>query len=76
MLVASSRRHASKDSSADTSAHGGARRPASPTPPADADSGYASAFARVRLVRAWIGVAAAMVALSYAFNSLLDRLLP
>jgi hypothetical protein len=40
------------------------------------DEQYAGAFARVRLVRAWIGVAAAMVALGYAFNTLLDRLLP
>ncbi len=37
---------------------------------------YADAFARVRLVRAWIGATAAMVALGYAFNALLDRLLP
>ncbi|HEV7992189.1 MAG TPA: hypothetical protein VGP25_10205 [Gemmatimonadaceae bacterium] len=37
---------------------------------------YAAAFARVRLVRAWIGVAAATVALGWAFNALLDRLLP
>jgi hypothetical protein len=40
------------------------------------DSVYAPAFARVRLVRAWIGVAAATVALCYAFNALLDRMLP
>ena len=40
------------------------------------DAVYAPAFARVRLVRAWIGVAAATVALGYAFASLLDRLLP
>ena len=40
------------------------------------DEQYAGAFARVRLVRAWIGAAAAMVALGYAFNTLLDRLLP
>jgi hypothetical protein len=39
------------------------------------DEQYAGAFARVRLVRAWIGAAAAMVALGYAFNTLLDRLL-
>jgi hypothetical protein len=44
--------------------------------PAKADEQYAGAFARVRLVRAWIGAAAAMVALGYAFNTLLDRLLP
>ena len=43
-----------------------------PTP----DVVYAAAFARVRLVRAWIGVAAATVALSYAFAALLDRVLP
>jgi hypothetical protein len=40
------------------------------------DEQYAGAFARVRLVRAWIGAAAAMVALGYAFNTLLDRMLP
>lgn len=39
------------------------------------DEGYVGAFARVRLVRAWIGAAAAMVALGYAFAALLDRLL-
>jgi len=44
--------------------------------PAKPDEQYAGAFARVRLVRAWIGAAAAMVALGYAFNTLLDRLLP
>jgi hypothetical protein len=43
--------------------------------PVKADEQYAGAFARVRLVRAWIGAAAAMVALGYAFNTLLDRLL-
>jgi hypothetical protein len=43
--------------------------------PAKPDEQYAGAFARVRLVRAWIGAAAAMVALGYAFNTLLDRLL-
>jgi hypothetical protein len=43
--------------------------------PAKTDEQYAGAFARVRLVRAWIGAAAAMVALGYAFNTLLDRLL-
>ena len=40
------------------------------------ETGYAAAFARVRLVRAWIGVAAATVALCYAFAKLLDHLLP
>jgi hypothetical protein len=40
------------------------------------ESGYAAAFARVRLVRAWIGVAAATVALCYAFAKLLDHLVP
>lgn len=44
--------------------------------PAKRDPAYAAAFARVRLVRAWIGVAAATVALCYAFNALLDRMLP
>lgn len=37
---------------------------------------YAAAFARVRLVRAWVGVAAATVALCYAFATLLDHVLP
>jgi hypothetical protein len=41
-----------------------------------AESGYSAAFARVRLVRAWVGVAAATVALCYAFAKLLDHLLP
>jgi hypothetical protein len=40
------------------------------------ESGYAAAFARVRLVRAWVGVAAATVALCYAFAKLLDHLVP
>jgi hypothetical protein len=44
--------------------------------PVKTDEQYVGAFARVRLVRAWIGAAAAMVALGYAFNTLLDRLLP
>ncbi|MDB4881334.1 MAG: hypothetical protein JWL95_100 [Gemmatimonadetes bacterium] len=39
------------------------------------DETYAGAFARVRLVRAWIGAAAAMVALGFGFAALLDRLL-
>jgi hypothetical protein len=43
--------------------------------PAKSDEQYVGAFARVRLVRAWIGAAAAMVALGYAFATLLDRLL-
>lgn len=53
-------------------------KPAQPrgSAPANTDEQYAGAFARVRLVRAWIGAAAAMVALGYAFNTLLDRLLP
>ena len=44
--------------------------------PDKADEQYAGAFARVRLVRAWIGVAAATVALCYAFAKLLDHLVP
>jgi len=40
------------------------------------ETGYAAAFARVRLVRAWVGVAAATVALCYAFATLLDHVLP
>ena len=35
---------------------------------------YAAAFARVRLVRAWIAAAAAMVALLYGYVALLERL--
>ena len=34
---------------------------------------YAGAFARVRLVRAWIAAAAAMVALLYGYVALLER---
>jgi hypothetical protein len=34
---------------------------------------YAAAFARVRLVRAWIAAAAAMVALAYGYVALLER---
>jgi hypothetical protein len=34
---------------------------------------YATAFARVRLVRAWIAAAAAMVALLYGYVTLLER---
>ena len=34
---------------------------------------YAGAFARVRLVRAWIAAAAAMVAMVYAYVALLER---
>ena len=34
---------------------------------------YAGAFARVRLVRAWIAAAAAMVGMLYAFVALLER---
>ena len=70
MLVASNRRQPVKHAPSARSAPSGA----TPTPGADAV--YAGAFARVRLVRAWIGAAAAMVALGYAFNALLDRLLP
>jgi len=76
MLVAPSRRHASKTTSSAKSARGDARRTTPSKTPSQADPNYVSAFARVRLVRAWIGAVAAMVALSYAFNSLLDRLLP
>jgi hypothetical protein len=43
---------------------------------AKGDTVYAGAFARVRLVRAWVGVAAATVALCYAFATLLDHVLP
>ena len=34
---------------------------------------YVGAFARVRLVRAWIAAAAAMVAMLYAYVTLLER---
>ena len=34
---------------------------------------YAAAFARVRLVRAWIAAVAAMVAMLYAYVALLER---
>jgi phage shock protein PspC (stress-responsive transcriptional regulator) len=34
---------------------------------------YEAAFARVRLVRAWIAAAAAMVAMLYAYVALLER---
>jgi hypothetical protein len=34
---------------------------------------YAGAFARVRLVRAWIAAAAALVAMLYGFVALLER---
>ena len=34
---------------------------------------YTAAFARVRLVRAWIAAAAAMVALLYGYVALLER---
>jgi hypothetical protein len=63
MLVALIRRYASPKP----------ERSAAPSPPVVK---YADAFERVRLVRAWIGATAAMVALGYAFNALLDRLLP
>jgi hypothetical protein len=36
---------------------------------------YAGAFARVRLVRAWIAAAAAMVALLYSYVTLLERVI-
>ena len=35
---------------------------------------YAGAFARVRLVRAWIAVAAAIVTMLYTYLALLERL--
>ena len=34
---------------------------------------YAGAFARVRLVRAWIAAAAALVAMLYGYVALLER---
>ena len=39
----------------------------------DADE-YAAAFARVRLVRAWIAAAAALVAMLYGYVALLERM--
>jgi hypothetical protein len=35
---------------------------------------YAGAFARVRLVRAWIAAAAALVAVLYSYVALLERM--
>jgi len=35
---------------------------------------YAQAFARVRLVRAWIAAAAALVAVLYSYVALLERM--
>jgi hypothetical protein len=65
------RRHADAERSTKhaSPAHRDAAKPTVP------ETVYAGAFARVRLVRAWIGVAAATVALGYAFAALLDRLL-
>ena len=42
-------------------------------PSGDEAERYAAAFARVRLVRAWIAAAAAMVAMLYAYVALLER---
>lgn len=36
---------------------------------------YTAAFARVRLVRAWIAAAAALVAMLYGYVALLDRVI-
>ena len=36
---------------------------------------YAGAFARVRLVRAWIAAAAALVAMLYGYVALLERVI-
>lgn len=41
---------------------------------ARAEAQYAGAFARVRLVRAWLGAAAALVGMLMAFVALLERL--
>ncbi|MFL5617478.1 MAG: hypothetical protein ACJ79A_03685 [Gemmatimonadaceae bacterium] len=40
---------------------------------AEKDAPYAGAFARVRLVRAWVAVAAAIVAMLSAYVALLER---
>ena len=39
-----------------------------------AEEQYAGAFARVRLVRAWVAAAAALVGMLMAFEALLERL--
>jgi RHS repeat-associated protein len=50
------------------------RRETTPARVEDGAERYEGAFARVRLVRAWIAVAAAVVAMLYAYLALLDRL--
>jgi hypothetical protein len=42
--------------------------------PVRAEEQYAGAFARVRLVRAWVAAAAALVAMLMGFVALLERL--
>lgn len=42
----------------------------------DGEEEYAGAFARVRLVRAWVGAVAALIGLLMAFVALLERLTP
>jgi hypothetical protein len=71
MGLALIRRSAGKQKTTTRDAHSRRQEGSAPGPNDD----YAGAFARVRLVRAWIGAAAAMVALGYAFSTLLDRIL-
>jgi hypothetical protein len=42
-------------------------------PGAEEVKGYADAFARVRLVRAWIAAAAALLTMLYGYVALLER---
>jgi hypothetical protein len=49
------------------------RKPIAEGERADDAERYAAAFARVRLVRAWIAAAAAMVAMLYGYVALLER---
>lgn len=82
MLLALIRRITEEHERPARGARAGARKSSSPVPSSpgkntdDTNGRYEGAFARVRLVRAWIAAAAAMVALCYAFSTLLDRVLP
>jgi hypothetical protein len=79
MLVAFIRRQRTLAAAREATTTAATRAPSARRAPKKApapDAAYAPAFARVRLVRAWIGVAAATVALGYAFAALLDRVLP
>ena len=78
MLLALIRRSAGEQGATTRGARARVQKTSSPPPneKSDGSDRYEGAFARVRLVRAWIGAAAAMVALGYAFSTLLDRVLP